>query len=668
MGRFKRSVTENGSMTSVNNQSRNPTNIKQADTSYPSEASTNRGHKRLAALLSNGDPAEAVAPAQVESNLNKAASYDNSAETAFPQSVASGDPTPTGVVLWTRIDPQVYEPTVPIVVEVAHDEAFDNPVYQGTVDSGRVGHDHTVKIDLDGCLTPDERYYYRFIHDNHYSRAGQCRTLPDPNSSPERIRFAILTCQDYQNGYFSAYSHIADEDVDFLVHVGDFIYESAAGHYKGLGSLEYPDRELHLPSGHDRAWGLTDYRYLYRTYRSDEFLQAALEEHTLIPARDDHEFTNNIYWDDEVKAPQGPSHPRGDDPEYMLQLTADALLAWWEYMPTRIEYDPDAEALHERFRLWQHYQFGDLLTLVMTDERLYRNSPRGNGLVPAWGSINPDREEPGRTMLGKIQRQWLLNRLREDTTTWMVWSDEVLTMPFRIGIPPATIYPMQSGWDGYTRERQEILAALSKVGVSNFVTLTGDMHCCIGGYQLANPYEWMRHLDNDGTNKPEINERIGVELMTPAVTSVNIAEAVGVSRGIASNITERLLRWAVRIQNPHLRFFDSHHNGYSVVEFTPAECVYVGYSVDKTVNTSDTEREVIKRLRVPEGRVAIEELSRKRLGTNDNHFQKQKRALRARLLDNQPNKPTTKVRNRLQQSFVRGYQTIVRLLREIGVR
>lgn len=676
-GRFKPLLFEIKSMTTpANKRMTGSTSDDRGTTSSMStEVDAGRGHERLARALSTRDPVEALVATQIgtERDHDLSDEVDEATGAAFPRSVASGDPTPTGVVLWTQIDPDAYDPDTPVRVELAREESFENLIYQGTVDSSGASHDCTIKVDLDGCLEPDERYYYRFVHDGHYSQTGRCTTLPDPDSSPENVRFAVLTCQDYQNGYFGAYNHIANEDVDFIIHVGDFIYESAAGHYKGPGSLEYPGRDLTLPSGHDRAWNIEDYRYLYRTYRSDEFLQAALEEHTLIPARDDHEFTNNIHWDDEARAPRGPDHPRGDDPEYMLQLTADALHAWWEYMPVRVERDPDAEALHEQFQLWNHYPFGDLLDLIMTDERLYRNRPSGRGLVPAWGSINPDRETPSRTMLGTVQREWLLDQLRNGDQTWKVWSDEVLTVPFRIGVPPLTIYPMQSGWDGYTQERHEILGALSEAGVSNVVTLTGDMHCAIGGYQLANPYEWMHRLDDEILNDPSIDDRIGIEFMTPAVTSINIAEAVKVSRGRLSAITERFLEWAIHAQNPHLKLFDSHHNGYSIVEFTPDECTYTAYSVDKTTNAPDADRTVFARLRVPEGRVAIEELphgqstSRDKDDTVKKQTSKREQAAQTQTAEERSSGVITAAATLLKRRFVRACRTGVRVLRESDI-
>ncbi|MFC7133421.1 MULTISPECIES: alkaline phosphatase D family protein [Salinibaculum] len=521
----------------------------------------------------------------------------------FPQSVASGGPTPTGVILWTRVDPDAFDAGRPLAVQVATDDSFDEVVYDGVVTDGEriAAHDYTVKVDLDGQLSPDTEYAYRFVYGETASRTGHCRTLPRPDDSPESVRFAVLTCQNYLNGYFPALHYVAEEDVDFIVHLGDFIYESDDGHFKGLGSYDYPGRELSLPSGFDRVHGLDDYRYLHRTYRTDRFLQEALESHTLVAGWDDHEMVNDIYWDHRTDAPAG-DHPRSDDPEFMTELVADAMHAWWEYMPARVEYDPAGNSLQERFRLWRKLEFGDLVSLVMTDERLFRDPPRE--AIPTPDNVGPHREPPGRTMLGEEQREWLVETLTTDGNLWTVWADEVLTVPFRLGSGPLSVYPVQGGWDGYTRERQRISEAVAEAEVDNYVTLTGDMHCYVAGYnQTSYPG---RVTGGEGVAQ---GERIGVEFMTPATTSLNAAEALHLTRGLRGKLTEPLLSKLVTAMNPHIEFFDSHNWGYSVVEFTRDECTYVAYAVDKTVDSPDADRDVVAAYRVPEGVVNLDDVT-----------------------------------------------------------
>ena len=568
-------------------------------------------HAELLSTLDSHDLAEVLdfAAASDEAVFG----FDDAAESAetFPQSVASGGPTPTGVILWTRIAPDAFDSHESLAVQVAHDEEFEEVAYEGvTDDESRIrAHDYTVNVDLDGHLAPNQEYYYRFVYGGVASRTGQCKTLPRPDDSLDSIRFAVVACQNYRNGYYPAFHHVAEADVDFIVHLGDAIYESDDGHFSGPDADEFDDREKTLPGGHDRVQGLADYRYLYRTYRSDEFYQEALESHTLIASWDDHEFVNDLYWDARRDAPAG-DHPRSDDPEFMTDLVADAMHAWWEYMPARVEYDPNGDSLQERFRLWRDFEFGDLVTLAMTDERLFRDPPRE--AIPTPDNVGPQYEPPGRTMLGDEQRDWLVDTVTGSESLWTVWADEVLTVPFRLGSGPLSVYPVQGGWDGYTRERQRITESIGAAEVDNFVTLTGDMHCYVAAYQQTS-YPG-RVSGGEGVAR---GERIGVEFMTPAVTSLNIAEALRLTRVWRGRLTEPLLTWLVTAMNPHIDFFDSHNWGYSVVEFTREDCTYVGYAVDKTVNSPDAERSVVAAYRVPEGDVSLEDVTDEYRTTDD---------------------------------------------------
>ncbi len=557
----------------------------------------------LVSLLAEHDLARATHPTRADDDEFEF-DPDRPAAEVFPQSVASGGPTPTGVILWTRIAPGAFDPDERLAVELARDESFEDVVYRGVVDdqAGIRAHDYTVQVDLDGVLDPDTEYCYRFVYGETASNVGRCRTLPDPGTRVEELSFAVLTCQNYLNGYYGALHHVAEEDVDFVIHVGDFVYESATGEFTGVGSYEFPDRDLEFPSGADRVETLADYRYLYRTYRADPLLQEALEAHTLIPAWDDHEIANDVYWDHRVEAPAA-DHPRGDDPEFMTRLTADAIHAWWEYMPARVEYDPDAADLQSRFKLWRSMQFGDLVDLFMTDERLFRSPPRDG--IPTPRAIAPDHEADDRTMLGPEQRRWLVNRINDSDARWTVWSDEVLTIPLRLGVGPLTVHPVQGGWDGYTSERKYLTRKIADSDVRNMVTLTGDMHCYVAGYKQT---EYRDAIERTIDGPVPKEKRVGVEFMTPPVTSLNVAEALGWNRD-PTGITQRLMSWFVRSQNPHIDFFDSHNWGYSVVEFTREDCTYLAYSVDKHVDSPRARKELVKALRVPDDDVEIQDVT-----------------------------------------------------------
>lgn len=503
--------------------------------------------------------------------------------TVFPQSVASGGPTPEGVLIWTRISPEAYDSIEPLGLAVAADQSFENVIHRGIINSEEIipEHDYTVTVDIDGLLSSNDEYFYRFTYGGVRSHVGRCQTLPRSDASPESVKFAVLTCQDYQNGYYGAYSHVADENIDFLIHLGDFIYESAAGQYKAPGGKEYPDRSLVLPSGHDLAHTIEDYRYLYNTYRSDPFLQRALEQHTLIAGWDDHEIANNRYWDYETDSPKLPPYPKGDDPSFAMRVTAAGIQAWVEQMPARVEYNPEKENLHEQFVLRRRFQFGDLATLALTDERLFRDPPPSK--------YDGDRSK--RTMLGNDQLQWFLDAIDSAQTIWNVWANEVLTMSLKIGAADAEFYLNKDAWDGYRDEREQIMQHLARDGIENFITLTSDMHSYMAGYQQT------------GYDLFENDKAVGVEFMTPAVTSANLAEYVPGSETLSWFDISELV---VTITNPHVEFFNSRNWGYSVVEFTPEECTYTAYSVDKTVDSPNAEKRRLRTLRVPEGEVKIE--------------------------------------------------------------
>ncbi|WP_440991673.1 alkaline phosphatase D family protein [Haloarchaeobius baliensis] len=507
---------------------------------------------------------------------------DGDPDRVFPASVASGGPTPTGVILWTRVAPSAYQAGTPLYLAVAEDPELETVVAQRRFPSAQFDgrHDHTVRIDLDGELDPDRHYHYRFVYDGVASRTGRCRTLPAPDDSPESLRLGVVSCQHHQNGYFGAFDQLAGEDLDYVLHLGDYVYDAADDRYRSPFADEYPGRDVSLPSGKDVATSLEDFRALYRTYRRDRSLQAAHERHTFLRTWDDHAVTNNRYWDYEADAPAATDHPRGDDPSFMRQLTADGIQAWWEYTPSRVDYDADADHLHDAFQLWRSVEFGELATIALTDERLYRTQNPGHVGSRLFAG------DPDRTMLGEPQLEWLLETLRSDDARWTVWANEVLSMPFRVGTGPVSIAAKPDTWSGYAHERDRVFAALGEA--ENAVTLTGDLHTALAGYQQL----------PDGS-------RAGVELMTPAVTSVNLAEAVGIDGGLLGRATRPLLSGLATLMNPQFEYFDSHHWGYAVAEFTTEDCTFTAYSVDKEVPGPAADSEPLARFRLPAGRTEL---------------------------------------------------------------
>lgn len=570
--------------------------------------------------------------AEAEAEAERAAD----AETVFPQSVASGDPTSEGAILWTRINPDIHEPTRRLAVDVAIDDSFEDR-QRSFVRAEEISpeHDYTVKVDIDISgieLDPDEQYYYRFVYGGTPSQTGKFRTLPAEDAKPEHVRFAVITCQDYLYGNFGVHRHIAEEDIDFILDLGDFIYEYSK---RRPGSRDYPGREIEFPDGSKKATTLNDYRYLYQKYHSDPSLQTALEEHARIFTWDDHEFANDIYWDDNG-TPRAPDHPASEGDDRIPGVFKAALKAWWEYTPTRAEYDEDASRLNERIEIQRSFQFGDLLTLVVTDERLHKTEPDTNCAetrmpewlkhrIPNWLPFCYVNKDPEQTMLGEDQREWFVDEVVKSSGLWTAWANEVLTLPARVGIGPFALDPSDEAWDGYESEREEIMHRIKYADVENFLTLTGDMHSYLVGYQRLEYPSVVRHWLTNPDPVTEQSRRVGVELMTPAMTSINFAEKLGEDfasrvpnsyrkqfprtfervRRVVGNTLERLFVTATLHLMPHVEKFNSHDWGYSVVELTREHCLHHAYAVDKIADPMDSEKRLMNTVRIPEGSVEI---------------------------------------------------------------
>ncbi|WP_424017862.1 alkaline phosphatase D family protein [Halorientalis pallida] len=537
-------------------------------------------------------------PQSVESSWEGGFWDDEDAGDVFPQSVASGDPTASGAICWTRIDPAQYASSASLELVVAADEAFERDRRAFAVGTGGIAdHDYTVRVDLDGHLSPGRRYYYRFVYDGVASETGQFRTLPATGASPDSVRFGVVNCQDYRNGYYGAFGHLARADLDFLLHLGDFIYEYG-GFTDDADFYDYFDRYVDLPSGRDVAVDLTDFRHLYRTYRGDRLLQAALENHALIPIWDDHEIVDNRYWDYEADRPRPGegAHPYEGDPAAIRRLFAAGIRAWWEYMPARVGYDPDAESLQDRLRLYRSFEFGDLLDLVVTDERLYRTSPTDGDKIGFAFDDDPGpvtEADIDETMLGDEQREWFLNQVTGSDATWTAWANEVLLTDFRLETEYASVFNADA-WDGFAAERRYLLDRLQAAGVENLLVCSGDLHSSLAGYVA--PTE-------EAATDPD--RRVGVELMAPAVTSANLRERLDVLDAAA--IERRVSRNVVDI-NPSVEAFDSGHWGYAVVELTPESCEFTAYAVDKSVDSAAAPREELFSYRVPAGEPELQRL------------------------------------------------------------
>jgi len=522
----------------------------------------------------------------------------------FDLSVSSADPSVTGVVLWTHIHPDAIRFGEALYVQVAQDAAFQNLVLQAQVGPQSITpeRDHTVKIDLDGHLPASATggaYFYRFIYDRTVSRTGRCRTLAASGAALKRLKLGLLTCQDYTNGYYGALAHVAkDDSLDFVLHLGDFIYESAGD--PRFQSLPFADRSVVLPSGGIVALDLADYRAIYRRYRSDAQLQAAMERHTFICVPDDHETANDSYWDYARDTLGAPDHPYTTDPKYgnspalLKRLKLDSQRAWSEYVPARVSFNPLATHPHEALQVYRRFAFGSFLDLFMIENRSYR-SPHPCGEKDALQRYLPlgctQYNSSEQTMLGARQRDWLIAGLTQSRATWKLMGNQTFFGRLALTFLGAQITPINvDAWDGFNAERQAITGALREAKVRNYLVVTGDLHTYMASH--------IKHHYGD-SNPLNFSNHVGAEFMTPAVTSSNLGEMLGAKLDATQRtlLMQGLAAPAVRVNNPHVQYFNSNQQGYSTLEMTDTYAEWVAYAVDKGASDPAVSRKCVARQR-----------------------------------------------------------------------
>jgi alkaline phosphatase D len=391
-----------------------------------------------------------------EADARKAVTAD-----PFTLGVASGDPLPGSVVLWTRLAPSPYEPgnglpnaRIAVGWELAHDRRFTRVVRRGTA-TAHPEFNHTVHIEAAG-LGHDRVYYYRFRAGQWISPVGRTRTAPAPGARLSDLKIAAVSCQAYHDGYFTAYQHLAGEELDVVFHLGDYLYEYAVNAVGGARA--YTDRTL--PDRFDRETvTLEDYRLRYALYKSDPDLRAAHAAHPFVVTWDDHEVENN--YADETPENNVP-------PEEFLIRRAAAYRAYWENQPLRRPQQPQGADM----QLYRRLRFGRLAQFDILDTRQYRSDQAyGDGAdIPG-----PESEDPARTMTGTTQERWLINGWRASNALWNVVPQQVFFSQRRFDLNPRARVSMDA-WDGYPASRERLLAGAEAAGAGNLVVLTGDVH------------------------------------------------------------------------------------------------------------------------------------------------------------------------------------------------
>ncbi|MBN7797705.1 alkaline phosphatase D family protein [Parahaliea mediterranea] len=381
----------------------------------------------------------------------------------FTLGVASGDPLADGVVLWTRLapelagGPQLRDADFQVQWQLAHDKDFRRLKASGIAVAARQLA-HSVHVEVDG-LAPGTRYYYRFIAGGFTSATGRTKTLPAPRAGdPDTaLRFATVSCQDYTQGYFHAYEHIASDELDLVIHLGDYIYDWPHKPGAVWGEPGYLRRHV---VGHPRS--LADFRELHSQYKLQTELQRAHAAHPWIGLLDNHDGI------EDSTAPKARKQA--------------AFQAYYEHMPVRLSGAP--VLFEEGFKRHFVLDLGDLARFVFLDTRQYKDPQGvcGAGEAPAIDgayntSIKPRcdlNHRPGRTMLGERQRSWLLDALAGSACRWNFMVTPCVMTPYDFK-PPGGAHFLY-GWDGYPEERKAILSHIESTNVSNPVFLSGDWH------------------------------------------------------------------------------------------------------------------------------------------------------------------------------------------------
>jgi alkaline phosphatase D len=396
--------------------------------------------------------------------------------TPFQLGVASGDPSPDGFVLWTRLAPSPLQPhggmpkrAVEVAWEVASDERFRAIVARGSA----IAHPelaHSVHVEVSG-LASDRPYWYRFSAFGERSFVGRSRTTPLEGAPVTSLRFGVAGCHHYEEGYFHAFRALAQADLAFLFHYGDYIYEyPPAPPLRILREVPFSPVRQHLGA---ETYSLDDYRLRYAQYRTDPDLQRAHAAMPWFVTFDDHEVANN--W-------AGDQDEKGTPPEVFALRRAAAFQAWYEHMPVRRTNFPGSDGV----RTYRSTGWGDLVSASFLDTRQYRSDQAcGDGER----TLCSEARAPDRTMLGPEQERWLLDRLSRSNARWNVIAQQMLMMDLdmsRAAEASKRLTAMDT-WGGYPAARERLLKHLQERKITNTVVLSGDAHQHFAGDVLRTP-------------------------------------------------------------------------------------------------------------------------------------------------------------------------------------
>ena len=479
---------------------------------------------------------------------------------SFEHGVASGDPLADRVILWTRVSGAEGN-SLKVRWQVASDADMTSVIRHGVARTSSK-RDYTVKIDA-GSLPADSTLYYRFEAGGVHSPIGRTRTLP--TGGVDQARLAVVSCAAYTAGYFHVYREIAKrDDIDVVIHLGDYIYEYGHGEY----ATEHAEELGRIPEPRSEIVALDDYRQRHAQYKSDPDAQAMHQAHAMIAIWDDHEVVNDAW-------KNGAENHQDDEGKWTRRRDA-AMRAYFEWMPIR------NVAKGGRARIFRSFRFGDLMTLIMLDTRFY-----GRDLQPdAGGNVEPAdikaaMQDPKRRMLGRRQERWLRRTLKQAAgSTWQLIGQQVMVVPLKspdleplldldgpsllsqeflegmIEVSKDNPPVLLDTWDGYPEARQDFLMDLDRYA-ENAVILSGDLHTSIAA-----------DLTPDGKEHP-----VAVEFMPSSITSPVFAEYLPERYPYA-------VRDATMQINPSLKYMETDRRGWLCLTVTKSECRGEWYLLD----------------------------------------------------------------------------------------
>jgi phosphodiesterase/alkaline phosphatase D-like protein len=492
----------------------------------------------------------------------------------FGYGVASGDPTGTSVILWTRATPPCHAGDAvatpgsglgrPLDVrwELALDEHFRRVVARGHVRTSPTT-DHTVKVDVQH-LVPYTRYWYRFSAQGETSPVGRTQTAPDSRHKVHALRLALVSCSNYTGGYFTAYRSIAArDDLDFVLHVGDYIYEYGNGADR-YGPAALAGVRDGIPA--TETIDLKGYRLRHALHKADPDLQAAHLRHPWITIFDDHEVANNTW------STGAENHTPGVEGDFLVRRR-QAYEAYLEWMPFRL---PEQHTVpHQGTRFFKRFSFGLLGDLSIVETRQNRSeqidvppfSVSGGGFIPTGiPAVDAALADPGRHLPEPEQLSWLKDGLAADGR-WHLVGNQVMVAPVRwpgaaLGAPPNLVLLNSDQWDGYQADQADLLGHLGALPdrAGDTVVLTGDIH---SAWAVELPA-----VQAGGGYSP-----VGVEFVCPSVTSDGFYEgATALFPGQPAEVVVAATRGAtgaLTATNPWVKYLDGIGHGYVVVDVTP---------------------------------------------------------------------------------------------------